>query len=259
MESWLVSLRLTLLLSSFACGREPELAPERELVVFAATSLRDAFTSLGESWKVEHPGVTLTFNFAGTQELRTQLEHGAQADVFASADSRHMAALVQAGRVSEPHVIARNEPVIVVAQEAAQRIHAWRDLTRAQRLVVGGPEVPIGRYTQQILDKLGAELRAEIERKIVSRELNVRQVLNKVKLGEADAGLVYRSDALSAPELRMIALPSELNVTAEYPIARVTGAAHPKLAHTWLSLVRSDEGRRALQRAGLIAPERELP
>lgn len=256
----LVQLTCLALVCSAACQRDepqPPAVDERELVVFAAASLRAAFTSLGEDWKAAHPGLVLRFHFAGTQELRTQLEQGATADVFASADQRHMDELVKGGHVSAPALLARNEPVIVVAREATGRLRALSDLPRASRLVIGAPEVPIGRYTLQILNNAG--LRGEVERKIVSRELNVRQVLNKVKLGEADAGFVYRSDALSAPELTVIAIPSALNVIAEYPIAVVAGASHPKLARSWMELVRSQVGRSALERAGFSLPDDEAP
>lgn len=266
MQSLLVRFSVLALLCLTCCKSEPspqpsaaaEVAQETELVVFAATSLRDAFSSLGEGWKAAHPGVTLTFNFAGTQELRTQLEQGAAVDVFASADQRHMDELVKGGRAEAPQLFARNEPVLVVAKEAAGTIKALSDLPRASRLVVGAPEVPIGRYTLQILDKasssLGASFRGDVESKIVSRELNVRQVLNKVKLGEADAGFVYRTDALSAPEVTVLTIPAELNVIAEYPIAVVSGAKHPKLAKAWVDLVRAEEGKSALARAGFLAP-----
>jgi molybdate transport system substrate-binding protein len=119
------------------CERTPSLEPaarpepaarEDRLVVFAATSLRDAFTSVGEAFERAHPGVELTLNFAGTQELRTQLEHGAAVDVFASADQVHMEALVQASRATRPVVFARNEPVMVVAMEAAATIRSFADL-----------------------------------------------------------------------------------------------------------------------------------
>jgi molybdate transport system substrate-binding protein len=269
MESSLVTRRAWICLSFAAlfcltACKSTDVVEEDELVVFAATSLRDAFTSIGASWRSAHPGVALTFNFAGTQELRTQLEQGASADVFASADQRHMDELVKGGRVTAPVLLARNEPVIVVAKEAAQTIKALSDLPRASRLVIGAPEVPIGRYTLQVLDKaagsLDASFRADVESKIVSRELNVRQVLNKVKLGEADAGFVYRSDALSAPELTVIAIPIELNVIAEYPIAVLSDAKHPKLSQAWLALVRSQEGQRALERAGFLRPtDKEAP
>lgn len=259
--------RIVLCLALWACkaAEEPqptdvaEVVQENELVVFAATSLREPFTSLGESWKTAHPGVALTFNFAGTQELRTQLEQGAAADVFASADQRHMAELVKGNRAVAPALFARNEPVIVVAKEAAETIRTLGDLPRAKRLVIGAPEVPIGRYTLQVLDKaagsLGASFRADVESRVASRELNVRQVLNKVKLGEAEAGFVYRTDALSAPDLAVISIPAELNVIAEYPIAAVTDAKHPKLAQLFVELVKSQEGRSALEHAGFLAPD----
>jgi molybdate transport system substrate-binding protein len=231
-------------------------APEDRLVVFAAASLRDAFTAVAEDFRRSHPGVELTFNFAGTQELRTQLEHGASVDVFASADQRHMDELVRGGRASAPVVFTRNEPVIVVAKEAAQAIRGIADLPSATRIVIGVPEVPIGRYTLQILDRatpaLSADFRARVEANVVSRELNVRQVLTKVRLGEAQAGLVYRTDAQTTPDVTVVNIPSDINVIAEYPIAIVTGAAHPGLARAWVDLVLSDAGQSALQRAGFV-------
>jgi molybdate transport system substrate-binding protein len=253
------------LLGLLACkGSEPQpTAAEDKLVVFAATSLRDAFTAMSETFKSAHPSVEITFNFAGTQELRTQLEQGAAVDVFASADQRHMDELVKAGRAAEPVAFARNEPVIVVAKEAAQTIHGLADLPAASRLVIGTPDLPIGRYALQILDKasgsLGADYRAKVEAKVVSRELNVRQVLNKVKLGEAEAGFVYRTDALAAPELSVVAIPSELNVIAEYPIAVVSSAQHPQLARAWVDFVRSSAGQSALQHAGFLPPRAAGP
>lgn len=227
-------------------------------MVFAATSLRDAFTAMSEPFKAAHPGLEITFNFAGTQQLRTQLEQGAAVDVFASADQKHMSELLKAGRVTSPLSFARNEPVIIVAQEAAANIRGLSDLPAASRLVIGTPEVPIGRYTLQILDNaaktLGAHYRNDVEAKVVSRELNVRQVLNKVKLGEAEAGFVYRSDALSAPELTVLSIPAELNVVADYPIAVVKGAPHAEFAQAWVAFVRSDAGLGALKRAGFLPP-----
>lgn len=251
-----------------APAHDPAAAPDVEpredkLVVFAATSLRDAFNALGEAFEATHPGLEITFNFAGTQELRTQLEQGALVDVFASADQRHMDELVKAGRTAAPILFARNEPVIVVAKDAAQRIRGLADLPQASRLVVGAPEVPIGRYTLQILDKaalrLGADFRAQVENKVVSRELNVRQVLAKVKLGEADVGFVYRTDAQSAPELTVLTIPSELNVIAEYPIAVASEAPNPELARAWVEFTRSETGRNTLQRAGFLLPATGSP
>lgn len=229
---------------------------ETELVVFAAASLRDAFTALGERFERSWPGVEVTFSFAGTQELRTQLEQGAAVDVLASADRRHMEALVGSGRVVAPVVFARNEPVVIVAKEAAATIRTFSDLPAARRIVLGTAEVPIGRYTLQILDRastiLGADFRSRVEARVVSRELSTRQVLTKVRLGEAQAGVVYRSDAPAAgDDVTIVTIPPAINVTAEYPIAVVAGAAHPRLARAWVDLVLSPEGQEVLRRAGL--------
>lgn len=258
---------LTSLLASLTGCKRPEPSPaarEDKLVVFAAASLREVFTAMGDDFKRAHPGVEVTFNFAGTQELRTQLEHGAAADVFASADQRHMDELARASRVSGPVVFARNEPVIVVAKESAASLRGLADLPSANRIVIGAPEVPIGRYTLQILDRasttLGADFRSRVEARIVSRELNVRQVLTKVSLGEAQAGFVYRTDARAAQDqVSVVAIPPELNVIAEYPIAVVSGAAHPGLARAWVDFVLSADGQRALRNAGFLAPSGSNP
>lgn len=265
-RAWLRAMVLALaplmMLAVTSCKRsEPEASANKEdrLVVFAAASLRDAFTAMGEEFKKTHPGVELTFNFAGTQELRTQLEQGAAVDVFASADQRHMDELVRASRVQDPIVFARNEPVVIVARESAATIRELGDLPKADRIVIGVPEVPIGRYTLQILDKasaaLGPDFRSRVEAKVVSRELNVRQVLAKVSLGEAQAGFVYRTDAISAGDkVSIVTIPPEQNVIAEYPIGLVKGAAHPVLARAWIDFTRSADGQRLLGRAGFLAP-----
>jgi molybdate transport system substrate-binding protein len=237
----------------------PSAPAETKLVVFAATSLRDAFSGMAEVFERRHAGIELTFNFAGTQELRTQLEQGAAVDVFASADQKHMAELERGARVTAPKLFARNEPVIVVARESAALIRGLSDLPKADRLVFGAAEVPIGRYTLQILDKAGSSLgpsfRGRVEAKVVSRELNVRQVLAKVGLGEAQAGVVYRTDARAAKDVHVVAIPPELNVVAEYPIAIVSNAAHPQLASDWLTFVLSSDGQRALREHGFLPLE----
>lgn len=252
----LAVLLLPIALAAPGCRRPAE--PADRLVVFAAASLRDGFTALGEPFRRAHPGVEVRFNFAGTQELRTQVEHGAALDVFASADPRHLRALAEAGLVEPPVVFARNELVLAVAHDAAATVRSLADLPQAGRVVIGAAEVPVGRYTLEVLDRAGAvwgaDFRARVEAKVVSRELNVRQVLTKVSLGEADVGLVYRSDVASAPPaVVVVALPPEVNVVAEYPIAIATHAPRPALARSWVELVQSVEGQAALTRAGFLA------
>jgi molybdate transport system substrate-binding protein len=201
-------------------------AGDRELVLFEAASLKDAFARLALRFERDHPGVKVVTNAAGSQELRAQIEHGAEADVFASADRRHMDALTAEGLVQDAGVFTCNEPVVVVraALAAAASIRTFADLPRAERIVIGTPEVPIGAYTVQILRKAaatyGADFAKRVEARVVSRELNVRQILAKVALGEADAGVVYRSDARAVPgKVQVLPIPPALNVTAEYPIA----------------------------------------
>lgn len=255
----LTGIALSLLVGG-ARAEDASEAKDGKLVIFAAASLQDVFAEMGKVFETAHPGVVVTFNFAGTQELRTQLEQGAHVDVFAAADQKHMSELLKASRVVGPVVFARNEPVIVVARESVEKIRSLADLPSAERLVLGVPEVPIGRYTLQILDRasataLGSDFRARVEAKVVSRELNVRQVLTKVSLGEADAGIVYRTDARAARDgVGVITIPLDVNVIAEYPIAVVSDAAHPALARDWIAFVVSVEGQRLLAKAGFIAP-----
>lgn len=237
----------------------PAPAAHETLVVFAAASLREAFGSLKTEFAKTHPNVEVSFNFAGTQDLRAQLEHGAAVDVFASADRKNMNELEGASRVLKPVVFARNEPVIVVAQEHARSVSGLRDLLKLDKLVIGVPDVPIGRYTAQILSNanktLGADFSTEFEQKVASRELDVRQVLAKVSLGEADAGIVYRTDANSAAgKLSIVTIPADVNVIAEYPIAVVAEAPHPAPAGEWLKFLLSPAGQELLGKAGFLAP-----
>lgn len=255
-----------LLVTVSACKRsEPSLPnAERKLVVFAAASLAEPFRELGGVFERAHPGVEVVFNFAGTQELAIQLKYGAVVDVFASADRFRMDELVQTGRVNGPVVIAQNEPVLVVARDQRARIREFAELPSVERIVIGAPEVPIGRYTLQILDRashmFGKDFRARVEEKVVSRELNVRQVLAKVRLGEADAAIVYRSDALAAAkDVGVLHIPPKINVIAEYPMAAISGAPEPLLAQAWVQLVLSTVGQKALARAGFMAASSGSP
>jgi molybdate transport system substrate-binding protein len=225
-----------------------------ELFVFEAASLKDVFARLAQRFEMERPAVKVVPNAAGSQELRAQIEHGAPADVFASADRKHMDALAGQGLVVSPAVFTCNEPVVVV-RNGLPTVKSLADLPRADRIVIGTPEVPIGAYTLQILQKAaakyGADFPQRVQAKVASRELNVRQVLAKVVLGEADAGVVYRSDAMTAAgKVRVVDIPADVNVTAEYPIAVVKAAPHPELARRFIELVGSPAGTAALREAG---------
>lgn len=235
---------------------------ETELVVFAAASLRDAFEAMGEKFRQEHRGVQVTFNFAGSQELRTQIEHGAPADVFAAANQEHIESLA-AQNLAQPAVEFAENQLVVVVPKGAKAVSRFEDLPAAERIVIGVPEVPVGKYTREVLAKASAkwpEFESKVMARVVSQELNVRQVLAKVALGEADAAIVYRTDAASAPDkVDAIPIPPELNVTARYPIAVLTKAPHPELAAKWVAYVRSPAGQEILTRFGFTAPGAAVP
>lgn len=229
----------------------------RTLTVFAAASLTDAFTEIGANFEAANPGVTVTFNFAGSQALSTQIMEGAPADVFASANSAQMEALISGGviRQDAPQIFLANALVIIVPQGNPAGVSGVEDLVNAGlKLVLAAEEVPVGKYSREAFDlmgtHLGSDFKGRVLANIVSNEDNVRQVVAKVRLGEADAGIVYASDAVSVPELPKIVIPAEMNVTAVYPIAPLTGSSHPELAEAFVEFVLSPEGQAVLQKWG---------
>jgi len=238
------------------CGFAPTTRAEepREITVFAAASLREAFEDLGKTLEAKSH-VKVHLNLAGSQELRTQIENGARADVFASADQKHMDALVKAKLVTAPRVFARNTPVVIVPKDNPAKIASFQDLPKAKKIVIGVPEVPIGNYTLQILDKGGADFKQQVLANVASRELNVRQVLAKVSLGEADAGVVYRTDAMAGKDkVEIIDIPAKVNVIAEYPVAVLSKAPQAAAARAFVDLLLSADGQKRLSAAGFVAP-----
>ncbi|MGB8296737.1 MAG: molybdate ABC transporter substrate-binding protein [Polyangia bacterium] len=232
----------------------------REVVVFAAASLREVFQSFAPMFEKQHPNTKVRFNFAGSQDLRVQIEQGAKVDVFASADWQHMKLLATQNLVSEPAIFARNLPVLVVPNSNPAQVRSFADLPHVTHLVVGAPEVPIGAYTETIFaaaGKLyGQVFHQQVLARVRSRELNVRQVLTKVALGEADAGIVYKTDALTMPDkVRIIEIPAAINLLAEYPIAVLSAAPHSDLARAFVKLVLSKEGQKTLAAAGFSKVE----
>lgn len=237
---------------------------EQELIVFAASSLREVFTELSHSFTAQHSKTRVAFNFAGTGELKTQVDHSTNADVFAGADREHTEALVRAGTCQGLVVFARNAPCVIVPLTPRSPLANFSELPNAERIVVGAPGVPIGRYTDQILTRadkaLVNEFRARVLAKLVSRELNVKQVLAKVSLGEADAGIVYRTDALLAQDrVGILDIPDEFNVLGEYTLATLTKAKHPTLARDWVALIRSRAGQSVFARFGFLPPSETKP
>jgi molybdate transport system substrate-binding protein len=232
----------------------------QSLVVFAAASLTDAFQDVGRGFEAENPGVALTFNFAGSQALRTQIEEGAAADVFASASLKEMEVLAAEGMlVGVVQTFATNLLTIVVPLDNPADIESPLDLARpGVKLVLAAEEVPVGGYARQSIDLLGGNYGASFSeavlRNVVSSEENVKQVVAKVQLGEADAGIVYETDAPAAASLLTIAIPREVNVVAEYPIAVLAQTANGNLAAAFVEYLLSPDGLDALKHWGFRLP-----
>lgn len=230
-------------------------APERLLAVYAAASLMPAFNALKPEFQKSQPGQAVRFNYGASSSLRTQIEQGAPAEVFASADHAQMQPLVASHLVLPPHTFARNRLVVVVPAGNPGKIRTLRDLTRpGLRLVATAETVPIGRYTRQVLEKLsrmlGADFARRFEANVISRELDVRSVLSAVELGEADAAMVYETDARSSRRVRSLPIPDRANVRAEYPIAVVAGSRNRAGAEAFVRFVLSAGGQRVLRRYG---------
>jgi molybdate transport system substrate-binding protein len=231
------------------------------ITVFAAASLTDAFTELATEFKKANPGVgEITFNFAGSSALRTQLEQGARAEIFASADTVQMDAAKKSGVVSGgDKIFARNSLVIIAPKSNPAKVAASLDLKNSGlKLVLAAPEVPVGNYARQMFLKMdadpafGAGFNDAVLKNIVSNESNVKQVVAKVQLGEADAGVVYGTDitASVAPDLTRVEVPTALNVIAEYPIALTKDAGNTKAAQAFMDYILSAAGQTILKKYG---------
>jgi molybdate transport system substrate-binding protein len=232
-----------------------------ELTVFAAASLTDAFKAIGGSFEQARRGTKVTFDFGASSLLRTQIEQGAPADLFASADAAQMAPLAREGKVRGAAPFARNRLVVVVPATNPGRIRRLQDLARpGLRLVITAEQVPIGRYTREALAKmsgpggLGVDFQRKVMANVVSQEANVRSLVTKVELGEADAAIVYASDALAAGrKVKAIAIPDRYNEIAVYPVAVVAGSTHAADAAAFVRFLKSRAGQGILKRYGFQA------
>jgi len=250
-----VSLLFLALLLLDGCPCDPR--HSSRLHVFAASSLTEAFQELEGAFEVANENADVSLAFGGSQVLRLQIEQGAPADVFASADESHMDALVRTGRVEGSKVFAHSELAVVVPLDNPAKIESFADLPRANRLVLGVPTVPVGRYSRELLQRaaesFGPEFSAQVLAHVVSEESNVRLVRAKVELGEADAAIVYRTDVTPSSHVRVVPIPAVLNVRADYYIGVVEDSTHVELARRWIAYIQSEEGRRILAKHGFVS------
>ncbi len=243
----------------------PTSAPAKpiDINIFAAASLSDAFGEIGSLFEAGHPGVTVLTNFAGSQQLAQQINEGAPADVFASANKKQMEVVIEAGGIvsGTEQTFAKNRLVVIFPKDNPAGLAELQDLAKlGLKLVLAAKEVPVGQYSLDFLDKavadpsFGTTFKEKVLKNVVSYEDNVKAVLTKVALGEADAGIVYLSDisGADADKVSRIDIPDALNVIAAYPIAPVKESKHPELAQAFIDLVLSQEGQDILAKYNLI-------
>lgn len=245
-----------LVLATSACHAQES----KELTVFTAASLTGAFTELGQMYKNE-TDINVVFNFDGSQVLRTQVENGAYADIFVSANTKQMNLMRNEGFMNNSSitVFTRNKPVIVVPKDNPARIQNISDLAKPGiKIVIGTKDVPIGDYTLQILAKLandsafGPEFTKKVMANVVSNETNVNYVTSKVALGEADAGVAYVSDITKnlSSRITKIEIPDKYNVIATYSMGILKQSKYTAQAQGFIELVRSDKGIAILEKYG---------
>ena len=219
-------------------------------IVFAAASLTEAFTDDKNRLTTANPGLTVTYSFAGSQQLVAQIQSGAPADVVATADEANMQKLVAANLVETPEDFAKNLLEIVVAAGNPKGVKGLADLARSDlKVVLADPSVPAGKYARQALDRHGVKVNP------VSLELDVKSELQKVEMGEADAGIVYVTDVQSAgARATGVAIPTNQNVVANYPVAVVKATPNRALAQAFADQLVSGTGQDALRARGFLSP-----
>jgi molybdate transport system substrate-binding protein len=236
-----------------------------KLTVFAAASLTDAFNETAQAFEANNSGVTVALNYAGSQVLATQIKQGATADVFASADQKNMKSVQDAGLMNNSSVaiFAENKLAIIVPTGNPANITSLIDLAKlGVKLDICNSSVPCGNYTLQMLAKAsnnstyGSGFTNSVLANVVSQETNVNDVVAKVALGQADAGMVYKSDLPAAyqSKVQVITIPDSVNVLAQYPVGILSGSQNAQLAQSFINFVTSPAGQAILLKYGFILP-----
>jgi len=247
------------------CGCTTTSTQSTKLTVYAAASLTDAFNQTGQAFGANNSGVTVAFNYAGSQVLATQIKQGATADVFASADQKNMKTVQDAGLMNNSSVVvfAENKLAIIVPTANPANVTSLTDLAKpGVKLDIENSSVPAGNYSLQMLAKAsnnstyGSGFERSVLANVVSQETNVNDVVTKVALGQADAGLVYKSDVPAAyqSKVKVITIPDSVNVLAKYPIGVVSSSSNAQLAQSFINYVTSPAGQAILLKYHFIIP-----
>jgi len=221
----------------------------RQVTVFAAASLSDAFKAMAKPFGKAHDNYSVSYNFAGSQQLVAQLQQGAKADAVATADQATMASVPAKDRIRAPVVFARNRLVIAVGHGDPKHVQTLADLARSDlKVVLAAPAVPAGKYARQALAKAGVKVNP------VSLEDNVEAVVTKVGLGEADAGIAYVTDATAGRNVDAVQIPDVDNVIADYPAVALSAGSQRSGGQQFVDFLRSPSGQAILRRFGFLPP-----
>ena len=230
--------------------------PVSRLHVFAASSLTEAFQALEVAYESKHPEVEIALNLSGSQILRTQIQNGAQAHVFASANPLHVQALQEASLVNQQEIFAYNRLALLIPHNNPGKLQDLKDLPKVRRLVVGNEHTPIGQYTRDMMKKasldFGPNFKDRVWGQVVSEEPNARLLRSKVEMGAVDAAVVYESDTITAQDTKTVSIPEEYNVEAEFTLATLATSRHSNAADSFFEFVLSQEGQELLKEHGFI-------
>lgn len=237
------------------CADQP-----KEITVFTAASLTDAFEEIGQMYKNE-TNTSVVFNFDGSQALATQMINGAYADVFISANTKQMDVVKNAGLMNNSSVMTftENKLSLIVPKNNPGKIRDLKDLAKPGiKVVIGTEDVPVGDYAVQIINNLGndsafgPEYKSKVLANVVSQETNVNYVVTKVALGEADVGFAYVSDVTEdvASKVDTVEIPDKYNVIVQYAMGIAKGSKYPAESESFIKLVTSDEGNSILEKYG---------
>ena len=251
-----------------ACSSSPEAAAiegsqDQQLTIYAAASLIEAFTELSDTFEAMHTSTEVVISYAGSQQIAQQLSQGAPGDLFASANDKQIKNVIRAGRVDagDAQVFVHNQLAVIVPADNPGQITTFEDIARSGlQVILADASVPVGAYSQQMLDRADQQLEYDggfkfnVLENVVSYEENVKAVVTKVVLGEADAGIAYVSDASGVidEELRIISIPGDINITASYYLAPLNDSTNLQLAQEFISFVLSPAGQEILGKHGFM-------